>query len=93
MKKLLLAFTALLLFHMPAGAEAKKKSSHRKAAKAKPTYYYNNSDGTMSQGKPDAQRPSAYKGDHVPENDGPKKNGQRNLNYNSGQPLPSNSGR
>ena len=94
MKKTFLAIIALLVLQIPAGAEAKKKSTHKKAhAKGKPTYYYNNSDGTLSQGKTDEQRPSAYKGDRVPENDGVKKNAQRNLNYNNGQALPANNGK
>ena len=80
------------------GAEAKttkkthKKVTRHRTAKAKPTYYYNK-DGTLSDGKSDAQRASPYNGDKVPENDGVKKNKQRNLNYNTGQALPSNSGK
>lgn len=36
---------------------------------------------------------SPYKGDNTPINDGQRKNKQRNMNYNTGQPLPSNTGR
>ena len=99
MKKLLLSLLACLLIftYGDAGAvpKAKKGKGARKTARhrrAKPTYYYN-SDGTLSDKPGDARRPSAYKGDNVPENDGHRKNVQRNINYNSGQPLPSNSGK
>ncbi len=63
------------------GKKTTRKSTHHKA---KPTYYVNG-DGTYSTGSKatDANRPSAYKGDKVPENDGVKKNKERNLNYTS----------
>lgn len=90
MKKIILACTAFMLLFST--ADAKKKVAHKKKPKAKTTYYVNG-DGTYSTtGHTDATRPSAYKGDRVPENDGQKKNKERNLNYNSGQPLPSNAG-
>lgn len=38
-------------------------------------------------------QPSPYKGDNTPINDGQQKNKHRNMNYNTGQPLPSNTGR
>jgi hypothetical protein len=96
MRKILLAIAALLMLQMSTDAQTVNKS-HRRHHKHKPTYYYNNSDGSLST-KPnaatsDARRPSAYKGDRVPENDGQKKNKQRNINYNSGQPLPANNGK
>jgi hypothetical protein len=94
---LLLAFSFSLLIQVADGQTAATKRTKSKKHTSKPTYYHN-SDGSVSdrpQKKPtsDAKRPSAYKGDNVPENDGPKKNEQRNINYNSGQPLPSNSGK
>lgn len=98
MKKLLLATTALLLLCSAADAKGKKtsrKATHHKA-KAKPTYYVNG-DGTYSNSPnaaaSDAKRPSPYKGQNVPENDGQKKNKERNLNYNNGQSMPGSDGK
>ena len=94
MKTILLAFAALMLF-TPADAANKKSPRKKQVTKHKPTYYYN-SDGTLSStpgGNADAKRPSSYKGDNVPENDGQKKNEQRNMNYNSGQALPASNGK
>jgi len=98
MKKILLAITACLLI-LPAADAQNIKAKNKKYRKhsSKPTYYYN-SDGTLSD-KPagattNPKKASAYKGDNVPENDGQKKNEQRNINYNnSSQPLPSSSGK
>ena len=94
---LLLLLSFLLLIPFADGQTATTKRTKSKKHNTKPTYYYN-SDGTLSDkpqenATPDAKRPSAYKGDNVPENDGQKKNEQRNINYNSGQPLPSSSGK
>lgn len=94
MRKILLAVVALLMLAPGTEAKTTKKVYKKKARRhtaAKPTYYYN-SDGTLSTTPADAQRPSPYNGDRVPENDGVKKNQQRNLNYNSGQALPPNNG-
>ena len=81
MKKLLLATTAFLLMlgSADAGPQSKRKS-HKKTikAKAKRTYYVNGPEGNTPT---DETRPSAYKGDKVPENDGVKKNKERNMNY------------
>lgn len=97
MSKIVLVLAALLMLHVEADAKTTKKvhkkATHKHVGSSKPTYYYNNSDGTISQGKPDERRPSAYKGDRVPENDGAKKNQQRNLNYNTGQALPASNGK
>ncbi len=95
MKKLLLATTALLF--LCSAADAKGKKTTRKAThKTKPTYYVNG-DGTYSNSPnataSDAKRPSPYKGQNVPENDGQKKNKERNLNYNNGQPMPGSDGK
>lgn len=98
MKHTLLILAAFLLILPTADAQknTSKQTKHKKTS-SKPTYYYN-SDGTLSDKPqktqtPDSKRPSAYKGDDVPANDGQKKNQQRNMNYNSGQPLPSSSGK
>ena len=97
MKHTLLALIACLLVLPFADAQkTTTKQTKSKKQDEKPTYYYNN-DGTMTEKseekKTDAKRPSAYKGDNVPENDGQKKNQQRNMNYNSSQPMPSSSGK
>lgn len=92
MKKLLLAIAALVLL-IPAAEAGKKGQKTAPKKKHKPTYYVNG-DGTYSTGKPDAKRSTPYKGDKVPENDGQKKNLQRNMNYGTGQELaPSNGNR
>jgi len=98
MKKILLMLSVFLVFAGIAEAQTPRaKSKKYRKHNSKPTYYYN-SDGTLSD-KPagaatSTKRPSAYKGDNVPENDGQKKNEQRNINYNnSSQPLPSSSGK
>ncbi len=88
MKKTLLTLTALVLIVASADAKGVKKT-HRKA---KPTYYVKG-DGTYSKrghgAQTDATRPSPYKGDRVPENDGQKKNKERNLRYGQdAAPIP-----
>ena len=90
MKKIIFAAAAISMLSAAATAQDIKRSN-RKYRKHKPVYYYNgNVTGRV---QTDSTRPSPYKGDKVPENDGVKKNMNRNMNYNSGQPLPSNSGK
>jgi hypothetical protein len=95
MKKLLPAILACLLICPNADAGGKRKGAQKKVRKAKPTYYYNR-DGTITEQPAPVtatKKPSAYKGDDVPENDGQQKNAARNINYNSSQPLPANNGK
>ncbi len=66
-----------------------RKAMHRRSAHSMHAKHYSRSHSTGM-----AEPPSPYHGDNTPINDGVKKNKQRNLNYNSGQPLPpSNGGR
>ena len=64
-------------------------SRHHKRT-GKVHYYGHDQHVQFKQG--DEGRPNAYHGDNVPENDGVQKNEQRNVNYQSGQPLPPNTG-
>ncbi len=89
MKKLLLVATAFMLLCTGADAKGAKKTARKSShKKEKPTYYVNG-DGTYSTSPAatDATRPSPYKGNKVPENDGVKKNKERNLNYTSQPPA------
>lgn len=70
-----------------------KKRTHNRSTKhrpAKKVMYYNQK--TKPPVSADESRPSPYKGDETRSNDGVKKNEHRNMNYNSGQPLPANNG-
>ena len=88
MKKLLIAITTVMIVLGCGTADAATRR-HKKHRAHKITYYNSNSRAVQT----DATRPNAYHGDKVPENDGVKKNKQRNLNYNNGQPMPSSSGK
>jgi hypothetical protein len=95
MNRLILVVSALLILMPAADAVAKKhKTGHHKRtarhAPVKRTYYGRNTSYKFKQ--TDAGRPSPYKGDNVPENDGQRKNKERNLNYGNSQPLPPNDG-
>ena len=89
MKNIILAIAALTLLQTSALAQGSRRHHKKYRGHHKTTYYYDRNRPVQT----DATRPSAYKGDKVPENDGVKKNKQRNLNYNNGQPMPSNSGK
>jgi hypothetical protein len=89
MRIILVAVATLAMFCTDASGQTIKRTN-RKYRKHKPVYYNSNH---RTQVQTDATRPSPYKGDKVPENDGVKKNAQRNINYNNGQPMPSNSGK
>jgi hypothetical protein len=67
-----------------------KASHHRRHHKAKARHraYYRRTTRTVRQ-----RAPSSYRGDNTPVNDGQRKNVQRNMNYNTNQPLPPSTGR
>jgi len=96
MKRLLLILCALglMISSAEAGTGKKRKRVHHKRtthhAPVKRTYYGRNTSYKFKE--TDAGRPSPYKGDKVPENDGQRKNMERNLNYGNSQPLPPNDG-
>lgn len=95
MNRLILLLGALMILTASADASVKKrKTVHRKHttrhAPARRTSHARNTSYRFRQ--TDAGRPSPYKGDNVPENDGQRKNKQRNMNYGNGQPLPPNDG-
>lgn len=89
-----LTITLLAAFTLSTTADAHKtgkKHYHKKSAAHKRTYYSGHDEHTSFK-TGDAGRPSPYKGDNVPENDGVKKNEERNKNYQTNQPLPPNNG-
>jgi hypothetical protein len=84
----------LILATSADAAVKKRKASHHKRSTrhspARGAYSGRNTSYKFKQ--TDAGRPSPYKGDNVPENDGQQKNKTRNLNYGNSQPLPPNDG-
>jgi len=89
MKYILMLLTVCFLIQTDADAQSRKKNNYRKSHARRHHTYYRTHNTSM---KSDDVRPSPYKGDNTPSNDGPKKNQTRNLNSNSGQPLPPNNG-
>jgi len=99
MKHFLLAVALLAGLQMDAVAQHYKKMTpqrtHRKATHRR-AHHRVSQRHTYSRTHrvTQTEAPSPYKGQNSPVNDGVRKNQQRNLNYNSGQPLPpSNGGR
>lgn len=71
-----------------------RKSTHRPRAHHR-TYHRRPRRSTYDRaynGASQQQEPSAYRGNNTPINDGQRKNKQRNLNYNTNQPLPASNG-
>jgi hypothetical protein len=94
MKYLIATLALLICFQADISAQrrhSKHRRTHHRTHRShhrvhREKTYYRTHNGPV-------QQPSAYKGDNTPINDGQKKNKNRNMNYNSGQPLPSSSGR
>jgi hypothetical protein len=99
MKHIFLAIALLIGLQIDATAQhikkmqpqrSHRKATHRRAHHGVNRHTYYRSHHAVTQ----APAPSPYHGDNTPANDGIRKNKNRNLNYNSGQPLPpSNGGR
>lgn len=93
MRYLIVTLLFLAVFQQEAQAQHRKRSryhqrrsTHHVRKHQRHTYYRTH---TVAQ----PQAPSPYRGENTPINDGQKKNKHRNMNYNTGQPLPSNNGR
>ena len=93
MKYIVATLIFLLCFQFDSGAQSRRNTRHKKYSHrhhrhrpaTRHTYY-------RTHNRP-VEPPSVYKGDNTPVNDGQRKNKNRNLNYNTGQPLPASNGR
>ena len=90
--KFLIATLALIIgLQADAMAQHRRSSHHRKVQRHHSRHHGRTFYRTHSAHS--AEAPSPYHGDNTPINDGQKKNKHRNMNYNTGQPVPSNNGK